>query len=196
MGWIGYDTEEKWIQFSREIDGKYVEGGLFKSSQVKANISNWRIVLDTQLIATGRTRTTHTRIRARFVNISGFTFKIHKNGLFSKIGRLFGMQNILIGDSIFDDKFIIKGNDEQKVKQLFSNKKIREMINAQSGIYLEITDEYGGSNILENNIAELKFSVDGEIKDVDRLKQLFELFEKLLNELCNMGMIDRINSKL
>lgn len=196
MGWIGHDTEEKWLQFSREIDAKYVQGGLFKSSHVKVNIDNWTIVLDTQLIATGRTRTTHTRIRARFVNIAGFYFRIYKNGIFNKICKLFGMQDILIGDIIFDDKFIIKGNDEQKIKQLFSNRKIREMINDQAEIYLEITDEYGGCNILENNIAELKFSVDGEIKDVDRLKRLFKLFEKVLNELCDMGIIDRMNSKV
>jgi hypothetical protein len=36
-------------------------------------------------------------------------------------------------------------------------------------------------------VDELKFQVAGVIKDLDRLKLLYELFAETLDELCRMG---------
>jgi hypothetical protein len=98
------------------------------------------------------------------------------------------MQDIEIGDPEFDDAFIIKGNDEDRVRALFSDPKIRQMIHAQPDIRLEMKDSEGwfGPKFSEN-VDELHFQVFGVIKDVERLKGLFDLFAAVLNQLCRIG---------
>src|SRR5262249_36563758 len=39
-----------------------------------------------------------------------------------------GMQDIEVGDHEVDEAFVIKGNDEEKVRDLFANPKIRQLI--------------------------------------------------------------------
>lgn len=61
--------------------------------------------------------------------MDSFYFKIYRKGLFSDLGKLLGMQDISVGYSEFDEDFIIKGNDEEKLTRLFSNEKIEDYWN-------------------------------------------------------------------
>ena len=98
------------------------------------------------------------------------------------------MQDIEVGDPEFDEACIIKGNDEERVRELFSNTKIRQMILAQPKIRLEVKDSEGwfGPKFPEG-VDELHFQVLGVIKDVERLKKLFDLFAAVLDQLCRIG---------
>ena len=55
-------------------------------------------------------------MRAPYVNPEGFRFTIYRKGFFSDLGKLLGMQDIEVGDPEFDEAFIIKGNDEDRVR--------------------------------------------------------------------------------
>ena len=98
------------------------------------------------------------------------------------------MQDIEVGDPEFDEAFIIKGNDEARVRELFSDPKIRQMIQDQPKIRLEVKDSEGwfGPKFPED-VDELHFQVVGVIKDVERLKALFDLFAAVLDRLCRIG---------
>src|SRR6476620_2393705 len=98
------------------------------------------------------------------------------------------MQDIEVGDPAFDESFIIKGNDEDRVRVLFFDPKIRQMIQDQPKIRLEVKDSEGwfGPKFPED-VDELHFQVVGVIKDVQRLKALFDLFAAVLNQLCKLG---------
>lgn len=111
-------------------------------------------------------------------NYHNFCFKIYRKGIFSGIGKALGMQDIKIGYDSFDDEFIIKGNNEELVKKIFLNNDIRSLIERQPKISLEAKDNKNG----------LSFTTVGVIKDVDRLKSLFELFTKVLDEFMLNGI--------
>ena len=130
----------------------------------------------------------YTRMRAPYVNPEGFRFTIYRKGFFSDLGKLLGMQDIEVGEPDFDEAFIIKGNDEDRVRVLFSDSKIRQMIEDQPKIRLEVKDSEGwfGPKFPEN-VDELHFQVIGVIKDVERLKSLFDLFAAVLDRLCKIG---------
>ena len=117
-----------------------------------------------------------TRLRAPYINPEGFRFTIYRKNLFSDLGKFLGMQDIEVGYPEFDEAFIIKGNDESKVRDLFANPEIRQMIQAQPKIRLRVKDSEGwfGPKFPEN-VDELHFQVVGMIKDVERLKALFDL---------------------
>jgi hypothetical protein len=122
------------------------------------------------------------------VNPDGYRFKIVRRSVLSDLGKLLRMLDIAVGDPEFDEAFIIKGNDEGKVCGLFANPKIRQMILAQPKIRLEVKDSEGwfGPNFPEG-VDKLHFQVLGVIKDVARLKALFELFAAVLDQLCRIG---------
>jgi hypothetical protein len=187
MGWFGPSKEEIWRQLSQEIGAEFVGGGLWKDSKVQAHVGPWTVTLD---ISTsdedGRSRV--TRIRAPYVNAEGFRFTIYRKSTLSSLGKLLGMQDIEVGDPEFDEAFIIKGNNENRLWGLFSDPKIRQMIQAQPTTRLAVKDSKGwfGPTFPEN-VDELYFQVVGVIKDVDRLKALFELFAAVLDQLCEIG---------
>ena len=128
-------------------------------------------------------------MRVPFINVNKFQFKIYKKGIFSNAGKVLGMQDIEIGHDLFDNEFIIKGNDELLLKKLFLNDDIRNLIERQSRIKLEVKDNEGmlGSKFKDNE-SELSFVVTGVIKDIDRLKNLFQLFTKVLDKFEMNGI--------
>ncbi len=127
-------------------------------------------------------------MRAPYVNKDGFRFKIYRKGIFSEIGKFFGGQDVDIGFPQFDEDFIIKGNDEQKLRTLFANSKIRELIEFQPNIRLEIKDDEGWfAKSFPEGVDELYFCVVGVIKDIDLLKALFDLYAEVLDQMCLMG---------
>ena len=127
-------------------------------------------------------------MRAPYVNPEGFRFTAYRKGLFSELGKLLGMQDIEVGDPQFDEAFIVKGSDEAKVRELFADPEVRSLILAQPQIRLEVKDGEGwfGPSFPED-VDELHFQVTGVIKEVDRLKALFDLFAAVLDRLCRIG---------
>ncbi|MVM32107.1 DUF3137 domain-containing protein [Spirosoma sp. HMF4905] len=185
---FGPYKEEVWKQLAREINADFVDGGFWKDSKVQATVNEWTITLDTYTVSTGKTHTVYTRIRAPYVNMDGFRFKLYRKGLFSNLGKKFGMQDVEIGFPEFDDQFIIQGNDESKLQLLFKNPIIRRLIEIQPDISLDIKDDDGWlSTRFPEDVDQLTFKVVGVIKDVERLKSLYELFAEILNQLCLIG---------
>jgi hypothetical protein len=188
MGWFGPSKDEAWRQLSEDIGAEFVEGGFWKGNKVQAQVGTWTITLDTYTVHTQHSHVTYTRMRAPYVNPEGFRFTIYRKGIFSELGKLLGMQDIEVGDPDFDEAFIIKGSDEFRVRDLFADPQIRQIIQAQPKIRLEVKDSEGwfGPTFPED-VDELHFQVVEVIKDIERLKALFDLFAAVLDQLCRIG---------
>jgi hypothetical protein len=188
MGWFGPSKDEVWRQLSQEMGAEFVDGGFWKGSKVEVHVKPWTITLDTYSESSGESSVTYTRMRAPYINPEGFRFTIYRKGIFSALGKLLGMQDIEVGDPDFDEAFIIKGNDESKVVSLFSDTRIRQMIQDQPKIRLDVKDSEGwfGPTFPED-VDEVRFQVVGVIKDIERLKALFDLCAAVLDQLCRIG---------
>src|SRR5436309_2760276 len=120
---FGPSREEIWRQFAGAVGGDFTQGGFWSGGKTRVDAAHgqWLVTLDTQIVSNGKTSTTYTRMRAPYVNPDGFRFDVYRSGLFSDIGKLFGMQDVVVGHRQFDEDFIIKGNDEAKLRRLFDN---------------------------------------------------------------------------
>jgi hypothetical protein len=187
-GMFGPSQKEIWRQLSAELPADFVEGGFLKSDKVQATHGQWIVTLDKYVVSTGKVTVVYTRMRAPYVNPDGFRFRVYRKGVFSDLGKMFGMQDVEVGIPDFDRDFIIKGSDEGKLRQLFANPKIRELVSGQKDIDFTVKDDEGwfGPTFPEG-VDELAFLVVGVIKDVERLKHLYELFGETLDELCRIG---------
>ena len=185
---FGPSKKEIWRQLSEETQATFVEGGAWKADKVQAAHGEWTVTLDTYTVSTGKAVVVFTRMRAPYVNPDGFRFTIYRRGVFSGLGKMLGMQDVEVGHEEFDRDFIIKGTDEGKLRQLFANTRIRELAAGQKQLHLTVKDDEGwfGPKFPEG-VDELQFMVAGVIKDVERLKHLYELFSETLDELCRMG---------
>jgi len=185
---FGPSKSEIWRQLGEEIGGQYVEGGLWRGDRVQGSHGAWTVTLDTYTVQVGKTYVTFTRMRAPYVNPDGFRFTVYRRSIFSGIATFLGMQDIDIGAPEFDDDFVIKGTDEGRVRTLFSSPRLRELIDAQRNIHLSVKDDEGwfGARFPEG-VDELYFAVPGVIRDVERLKLLYELFAEMLDRLCTVG---------
>ena len=189
---FGPSRKEIWRQLSDEIAARYVPGGFWKGDKVQATHDEWTVTLDTYAVSTGKVVIVFTRMRAPYVNPGGFRFTIYRKGVFSDLGKKLGMQDIEVGDEPFDRDFIIKGNDEARVRELLSDQKIRELIARQPEILFTVKDDEGwfGPDF-PDGVDELYFQVGGVVKDIERLKLLYELFSHTLDQLCRMGAADK-----
>ena len=185
---FGPSRDEIWRQLSEQVGGRFVDGTWRKSPKVEATHGEWMMTLDNYAVSTGKAVVVFTRMRAPYVNPAGFRFTVYRKSIFSGVGKLFGMQDIEIGDPDFDDKFIIKGTDESVVRQLLSNPRLRELIAKQPDIQFSVKDDEGwfGAKFPEG-VDELHFVAGGVIKDIDRLRALYDLFAETLDQLCRIG---------
>ncbi len=211
---FGPSQDVIWKQFSDEIGAEFFKGSFFKGlSKVQARIEDAEVTLDTFVVSTGKSTVTYTRIRAVFLYGYGFRFTIYRKGFFSGLGKLLGMQDIEVGgpkferleplfgtsgyldeqiiesgSPEFDRDFIIKSNDEAKARMIFKQLKIRDLVNSQPSIFLQIKDTDKRTRArLGSNAEELYFQEVGVIKDPARLRSLFELYAEILKKLRNAG---------
>ena len=185
---FGPSKADIWRQLAAEVKGRYVEGAIFKTDKVEATHGEWTVTLDSYIVPAGKAMIPFTRLRAPYVNPDGFRFTVYRQGVFTDLGKLLGMQDVEIGHEGFDRDFVVKGNDEGRLRSLFSSAKLRELIDTQKDIHLTVKDDEGwfGPTFPEG-VDELYFHVPGIIKDLDRLKTLYDLFAEALDQLTRIG---------
>ena len=186
---FGKKREAIWRLVAEQLQGTFVKGGAWKSDRVRVDHDDWTITLDQYVVSTGKVTFIVTRMRAPFVSASPFRFTVSRTNLLSPVARLLGMMDIEVGDPPFDKDFVIKANDEIRVRQLLGSTRLRELIASQKDIKFAIRDDEGwfGSKF-PPGVDELVYEVIGTIEDLDRLKRLFDLFAVTLDELERIGV--------
>ena len=188
---FGPSKDEIWRQIASDMEGEFIDGGFLGDNAVTYNHGEWRIILDTRTESTYSgtmmVTTRFTRMRAPFINKDGLSFDISHEGFLSLFGKLLGMQDIVIGDPYFDDRFLIKGNNPEKIKLLLADDRIRELCRKQPKVHLRIKDDEGifGAEF-PDGVDELYFECAGVIKETEILKDLFELFCLILERLVQI----------
>ena len=192
MGLFGPSIKTAWTEFAKEIGGTYYSRGAFRRGYVSYHYKNWEIILDSYTVSDGETSTTYTRMRALFNNPFGFYFKIFRRNIFTRIGKLFGMKDIEIGDPDFDRDFIIKGNDRGKVGALLADFRLKKIMNqlGRVKLYIEKGKGYRGKRYPEG-MSQLYMVQPGRITHKHTLRLYFQLFTTVLDDMANMGVTDK-----
>jgi hypothetical protein len=108
-----------------------------------------------------------------------FRFRIAKQNLKHSIGKLFGMQDLIVGHDEFDKKFLIQTNDETKLKELLSDAAISDALLKQPIIHFEIKEHKIGAN--RETVLDLE--IEGGIINPAELEDIYQPFKTILNYL-------------
>lgn len=175
-----------WNKISSEIGAEYKKGSFFKSDVLEYKHKESIITLDYYTVSTGNSAITYTRMRSPLPKNS-FYFNIYRENIFSSIRKKFGMEDIIIEDKFFDDKFIIQSNDKDKIKFILKDDKLKKLIHSQPKISFKIKDNKGWfSRYFPKGEDELYFECPMVIKDEKLLKNLFEMFSRFLDLLIQI----------
>lgn len=190
---FGPSQEEIWTSLRGQIAAEHVDGGLWRGDRLRMQAGDWTVTLDeyTQMVPAGKVHVhvPHTRMRAPFPNPTGFRFSIHRASVFSALGTLLGMQDIDVGYPEFDKEFVIKSNDESTVRSLFDSEQLRALIAAQPKFQLCIQNDEGWFGTkYPPDVDVLIFDVAAKIRDVDRLRGIYDVFAETLGKLSRMGV--------
>jgi len=190
---FGPSRDEIWTALLAQIGGEVIPGSLWKGKRLQVRAREWTVTLDEYqvpvMVGKVHTSVTHTRMRAPFPNPSGFRFSIHRSTVFSYLGTLLGMQDIHVGHPEFDATFVIKGNNEDAVQQLCGSERLRALVVAQPKFQLSIQDDdgwFGAEYPAATDV--LVFDVADRIREVERLKGLYDVFAETLHGLSKMGV--------
>ncbi len=179
-----------WNQFANQTSGTFKEGYSWHSDSVEIEHKKWKIVFDNYTLWSGKYSTEMTRVIAPIILQDNFRFEIYREGFIRKIEKIFGAQDIEIGYADFDKIFTIKSNNEFKIKTLLRNSEIRNLITSQKDVNIQISDQKGiWEQKLPENEFELSYFIDGEIRDLNILNELLELFKLILDEMLQINVI-------
>ena len=103
-----------------------------------------------------------------------FQFHIYEAGLISGLGKIFGMQDIEIGDENFDRKFVIKSSDPDMISS-FLTPQVRDM-------FINAADKYTNWGV-EFNGQKLNYKRQGTFSSAKIVSE----FEDMMNVLCDLS---------
>lgn len=193
---FGKDYAPVWQQFAKEKGGTYLP---ISDDRVQFPYKDFTITFDayTHYVVVGGSSYEHEYIRGQveFFCPDNFKLLITQQGLIDNIGKLFGMQDIQIGEKQFDKKFIIKSNDEAKTLLLLSNSAITKSLQDINPVRFDITDGEGlwDEKPREGNFM-LYFVLKDKIKHIEQLNKMYSLFSDTIDALTKLNSMKPIKA--
>jgi len=112
-----------------------------KSPSLSGVYRGHSLLLDTFTRRSGNSRTTYTRIVLDVNNHTELRLSISGEGVGSKLKKMLGAKEILVGDEAIDAKFFIQGNPEMAVQRLLSNTGLRQKLLDSHSLHVELTGQ-------------------------------------------------------
>ncbi|HEY0029972.1 MAG TPA: hypothetical protein VGC65_04385 [Bacteroidia bacterium] len=193
---FGTSYEAVWRKFSADNNGEYIVGEADKLDRVEIPYLHYKFIFDRhvhyQVVGGKSYNTLFTRARLEFKSPDNLRFTLVKQGLIENINKLFGGQDINIGNKAFDRKFRIKGSDEYKIQVLFSNEIIQPLLLLQKDIQLQILDKSGifDEPVQEGN-SMLYYISETAVKDIEQLNALLKLYIAFTDQLIKLSSANR-----
>lgn len=185
---FGPSYHDVWQSFSEEAGGSFERGGMLKTSKVRIKHAPFTMTLEPYTDG-GENSTTYTWVRVAFRERGAMRFNIGRRSFLTKIATWFGGRFVATGHPAFDEKLVLKGEDEAALKAFFSDTRLCDLITAQRPHQLSVgRDKWVIRRKLPDDAAELRFVDIGLIKDPERLKKVVELIKLMLDRLVERGV--------
>jgi hypothetical protein len=135
---VSQGHKKAWADLAERLGLNFEPGSFFSQPVVAGVYQRHQIKLDTFVRRSGKNSTTYTRIVVTLNNAANFRMSISQEGLFSKLGKKLGVQEITTGDDELDQRFLIKGEPEADVKRVLSALGMRQRLLEAPSINIEI----------------------------------------------------------
>jgi len=171
-------SNQAWARAARElgITLKPTAGvlGFFGKYSMTGQINGLTVTIDTHQ----SNDTTFTRYRVRYPAL-GLGLQAKRQHGLARVGKLLGFQDIEVGDPVFDEAIIVKGDYPERVASFLTPSR-RVAITG-------LIELYPGSKITDTEIAYSKRGLDSDYR------QLISTMQRILSVAQELRAIDRPN---
>lgn len=154
------DRARAWSIVAHQKGGEYrpPRGGLFSRTkpELYAEIHNVLVHVTLHTQSSGDTQETYTIVRSPWLLGAGPELKVLKAGMFLKMGRALGLQDVPTGDAHFDQAFMVKSRMPSVVPHVLTSRPRRSLIAL-------------GNPDIDCSAAEVKLTFNGVIVNTERL---------------------------
>jgi len=131
-------TKFNWSNAARQLKLKYLKGSAFNPGVITGLYHKYLVKVDTFSRKSGNNSTTYTRFRLDYRKPFKVKFKITKEHLLSSLGKVFGLEDVEVGDKSFDDKVIIKAHNKDSLSKFLTPER-KGLIKSIMGSFQEVT---------------------------------------------------------
>ncbi len=179
---------DKWEEFARLTKSEFVPGSITKSPRVITKYKTWEIILDKYTVSSQYSHQVYTRITTYYKTTDNFTFKISRKKPYYRLAKFFGIKDIEVGMTDFDNEFLIQGNDRSKLISLFSDNGLREAVRSMGSIQIKSKRTRTFFNRkFPDDVYSIVYHDNGMITDQEILLKIHKLMSLFLEQLFNIG---------
>jgi hypothetical protein len=91
----------------------------FKSAELRGDHRGRAVRIYNYTTGSGKSRTTWCALSLPVQNPSKMTLRVSRENMLTRVGRVFGVDDVATGDTAFDDQFYVKSNDAGYVRAAF-----------------------------------------------------------------------------
>jgi hypothetical protein len=175
---IAEESEEAiWKVITDQLNSRKDE----QDYSVQFSFGNYRVTLDIDILPDHGEdgEKPYTSFTTPVSNDNNFRFKIEQQGLKHQIGKLFGTQDIVVGQPDVDKKYLIQSNNEEKVKEMLKQSELSTALLRHPVANFEIKENKIG--VTRETV--LRLDVEGAITEPSILQSLFQTFKTALSKL-------------
>jgi hypothetical protein len=116
-----------------------------------------------------------TSVTAPVVEGTDFHFVLYPEDFLISIGKLFGLQDVVLGYPEFDDKLIVKTNNAARLKSILVGDGARKILYNMSGFSLKLESHDEGHS--------LELSIQRALTNVGELNEALAMFYEVLTQV-------------
>ncbi len=113
-------AKQAWERAGATLGLQVSRGSFFSRPRMEGTMGPLRILVDTFTEGGGNNNQTFTRYRVGYPDL-GLGLELKAQTAFSRITRLFGAQDVEVGDASFDDTWVVKAADPAAVRAFLSS---------------------------------------------------------------------------
>ncbi len=162
---------EKWQVLADSLGLDYFPGSWFTKGSIAGVYKGHSVKIWVFTKGSGKNKSTWTGVQTDLRVPMVLGLKIYREHAFSGLGKMLGFQDIQTGDTIFDQRFVIKGKDPAKVLQ-FLTPAVRQAVMTYDKVCpAGVTDDHIG------------WEARGVVTDLDRLRLVINAQNLLVSSL-------------
>lgn len=169
-----------WKELSEECNGVFKIGHTISKDLERLIL---QIPYKQYLIEFSESDTHPLKIESTLIANRDFEFIISFEDTLEKLLKLFGQQDIKVGDKVFDNKYLIKEKNTNFVGQILSDERIKTILLKNNVFSL------GCNYQKKDNTLRLSSLVSRTINSKDELSDLFKLFCLTIDKMEELELI-------
>ncbi|HEY9758156.1 MAG TPA: hypothetical protein V6C97_23525 [Oculatellaceae cyanobacterium] len=182
-----------WMDLAEEMQGEFTDGTYLTEAKLPLQTKPWKVHMKMHSHPIGKSIAETTVIALPYKPMHEFKVALHNSSAMEEVGKIFGVQDVVVGEAAFDKAFIVQGSNPALLREVFADAALCELFLNQKAVNLTTIDHqhknYGINPPSGVNV--LAFAEKGAINSFDRLNGIFELLTATIERLVHLDIAAR-----